>query len=490
MSDSSTASTGYKTPNPKLSDSPLQERLRLAIVGHTNTGKTSLLRTLARNPLFGEVADQPGTTRFVEKLSLSSSNLNDAVIEFFDTPGIEDSIGLRDYFEQLNQNKPRLDGVAEVKRFLTTPESQGRFEQEARVLKQLLESDAALYVVDVRDPILAKHQDELALLALCGRPLLPVLNFLHGHKDQTQTWRKALANLGLHICVEFDTVAPALDGEDQLYQRLSRMLEHHTYVLERFRENIQAERQARLNTAYTVIADLLIDVAAYRLNVKNDTTALEQASQNMHNTVRQREQLCIRELLQVYNFRQSDYPNHRLPLKDGTWPLDLFNPEALKEMGIELSKGVAAGAVAGLTIDALTGGLSLGAAPVIGATTGGLWQGARKFGRQLLGQARGYQDLVVDTPVLCLLALRQLHLLNALCHRGHAAINPIEIVEGNNGPNKPTIWHQNQLPPILRQARNHPEWSTLSHLQKTSIAREDAITELSQQLKNDWHITS
>ncbi|HLS42613.1 MAG TPA: GTPase, partial [Paenalcaligenes sp.] len=39
--------------------------LRLAVVGHTNTGKTSLLRTLTRDANFGEVRNSPGTTRHV-----------------------------------------------------------------------------------------------------------------------------------------------------------------------------------------------------------------------------------------------------------------------------------------------------------------------------------------------------------------------------------------------------------------------------------------
>jgi len=35
--------------------------LKLAVVGHTNTGKTSLLRTLTRDVNFGEVSARPST---------------------------------------------------------------------------------------------------------------------------------------------------------------------------------------------------------------------------------------------------------------------------------------------------------------------------------------------------------------------------------------------------------------------------------------------
>ena len=49
--------------------------LRIAVVGHTNTGKTSLLRTLTRDVGFGEVSSRPATTRHVEASSLLITDL-------------------------------------------------------------------------------------------------------------------------------------------------------------------------------------------------------------------------------------------------------------------------------------------------------------------------------------------------------------------------------------------------------------------------------
>ena len=40
--------------------------LKLVLVGHTNVGKTSLLRTLTRDVEFGEVSPRASTTRHVE----------------------------------------------------------------------------------------------------------------------------------------------------------------------------------------------------------------------------------------------------------------------------------------------------------------------------------------------------------------------------------------------------------------------------------------
>src|SRR5688572_28920875 len=79
--------------------------LTLAVVGHTNTGKTSLLRTLLRNAEFGEVQDSAGTTRHVEAAQLLL--LGQAYIELRDTPGLEDSVALSRQLQVLQQQDLR-----------------------------------------------------------------------------------------------------------------------------------------------------------------------------------------------------------------------------------------------------------------------------------------------------------------------------------------------------------------------------------------------
>src|SRR5690606_29267267 len=137
--------------------------IRLAVVGHTNVGKTSLLRTLTRDAGFGEVSHRPGTTRHVEGARLSLDGR--AIVELYDTPGMEDAIALLEYLDSLVRPGERLDGPARIARFLDSSEARQRFEQEAKVLRQLLASDAGLYVLDAREPVLAKYRDELAILA-------------------------------------------------------------------------------------------------------------------------------------------------------------------------------------------------------------------------------------------------------------------------------------------------------------------------------------
>ncbi|MHC4947061.1 MAG: GTPase domain-containing protein, partial [Planctomycetota bacterium] len=59
--------------------------IRVAVVGHTNTGKTSLLRTLTRDTGFGEVSPSPAQTRHVEGTALLVGGR--PLLELYDTPG-------------------------------------------------------------------------------------------------------------------------------------------------------------------------------------------------------------------------------------------------------------------------------------------------------------------------------------------------------------------------------------------------------------------
>lgn len=287
--------------------------LRLAVVGHTNTGKTSLLRTLTRDPHFGEVRDSPGTTRHVEGARLLAEGR--VLVELYDTPGLEDSMALLDYIEQQLVKGERLDGPDQILRFLDSPESRGRFEQEARVLRKLMQCDAGLYVADVRDPVLAKHKDELNLLSRCGHPLLPVLNFTHSPQQRLADWRHAMARLGLHALVEFDTVAPALDGETQLYDKLSLLMDPHAGLLKTLSDNVIEQRSLRRQDAFRLIADMLIDIAALRTSCAPDHEALEQATRQLRSAVREREQRCVWGLLKRYNFDRNTFSEHALLLQ-------------------------------------------------------------------------------------------------------------------------------------------------------------------------------
>jgi hypothetical protein len=143
-------------------------------------------------------------------------------------------------------------------------------------------------------------------------------------------------------------------------------------------------------------------------------------------------------------------------------------------MGISLGKGAAAGAAAGVGIDLLAGGLTLGAAAALGAIIGGTWQSLSDYGDRLLGKLTGSREPTVDDAILRLLALRQQHLLRALAGRGHAALAPVEL-----STQEISRWRDAALPDALELARAHPAWSGLINSPRDDMPdRQQAIAAL------------
>ncbi|THF65843.1 DUF3482 domain-containing protein [Pseudothauera nasutitermitis] len=440
-----------------MSDSASQAPVRIALVGHTNTGKTSLMRTLTRDGGFGEVSSRPSTTRHVEGARLLADGV--PMVELYDTPGMEDASALFDELETLETDArgARLDGPARIERFLGLEQAHRRFEQEAKVLRQMLASDAALYVVDARDPVLAKHRDELAILAMCARPLLPVLNFVGSPVADEAAWRAALARLGLHAVVRFDTVAPERDGEALLYAKLATLLDARRAHFDRLAASRAREAGARRAAALLRVAELLVDVAAARVSVERaSAVAVDTAVGALNQAVRAREQGCVDALLALYRFSGTALEEAGLPLAEGRWEEDLFHPETLRLAGVRVGGGVAAGAAAGFGVDLLVGGLTLGTATAVGALAGGGVQALRQFGGRIADRLGGRRTLTVADAVVALLAVRGLCLVAALERRGHAAMTPIrrfgDALDGEAGEG---------IRMELEDARAHPEWSAL-----------------------------
>lgn len=440
--------------------------LKVAIVGHTNTGKTSLIRTLTRDPDFGEVSIHPGTTRHVEGTELLAAG--EPVLALFDTPGLEDPMTLLDYLEQPEHR--RLDGVERIERFLASAGAHAELSQEAKVLRQVMASDVALYVVDARESVLGKYRDELTILTYSARPVLPVLNFVASADAKPAEWRSSLARLGLHAVVAFDTVLFDPVGERRLFEQMQSVLEAGRERLQRLiDERARTWRELERGAAAT-LADLLIDAAAVRIRVDgHDAQALAQRGRELQDRAREREQACVTVLIEMFGFRPGDFQVQGLPIVEGRWQIDLFAPEVLPAFGVAAGGGAAAGAAIGLGIDVLTGGLSLGAAAALGAVLGASWGTLGRFGGQLLDRIRGYVELRVDDATLRVLAARQLWLIRTLLRRGHASLTPVRVEQA--GVDAP--WQRGPLPEPLRRARNHPHWSRIAP-EDASRLRDDA----------------
>lgn len=434
------------------------EPLQIAVVGHTNAGKTSLLRTLTRRIDFGEVSEQPGTTRHVESVDLRVEGRG--AVRFFDTPGLEDAVTLLAHVMSLEAaTRPER-----IRRFLQGPEAHGAFEQEGKVLRKMLEVDAAFLVIDAREPVLPKFSAEVELLNSCARPLLPVLNFIRDPASREAQWRAMLAAAGLHAVVLFDAAAPFTGAERELYQDLGTLLPAQRAALRDVIAFLEGEFEARRRAGCTLIAQQIVEAAAMRRGATaeefQNPVARQARIDALRHAVSERAQRGVDALLALYGFREGDAAEAPLPQLAGRWTMDLFNPEALKQAGVRLGKGAAVGAAIGVAADLAVGGISLGAGAALGGAIGGaLAQGWGPLGRQLANRLRGVHELTVEDSVLFVLADWQLQLLRALEQRGHAALRRIDHA-GSQGPAGQAANNQAlaRIVQSARPARSHPAW--------------------------------
>lgn len=406
----------------------MSQPVEIAVVGHTNVGKTSLLRTLTRQGGFGEVSNRPGTTRHVERIDLRVEGRT--AVRFFDTPGLEDAVALQHYMAGLPG--PFANPVERVRAFLAGPEAHAAYEQEAKVLRKALEVDAAVYVIDCRQPVLPKYRSEIELLCACARPVMPVLNFISASGAQADAWRDVLAGFNLHVWMQFDAVAPFVGAERQLFQDLCVLLRARQAELQAVVAELERQAQARRTAAATLIARLLVLAAAERQAVPRaelqTPAGREQAVARFKGALAERTQEVVQAILGVYGFRPDEADVALAPWASGRWQDDLFHPELLQDAGRKLGTGAAVGAAVGLAADVALAGLSLGAATALGAAVGGLAsQGWSQVPRKLKHKFQGVEELSVEDAVLLGLADSLRRLVVALERRGHAATQRLSI---------------------------------------------------------------
>jgi len=482
------------------------EALKLAVVGHTNTGKTSILRTLLRDVYFGEVKNEAATTRHVEQAQLTDSQTGEVLVALYDTPGLEDASGLMDWLE--DNTASRRDGIERLQQFLAADVAQGAdsgvldsydYSQEAKVIRQLLASDMAIYVVDAREPVLGKYKDELAILSWAAIPVMPVFNFTDSQNANIDDWQTMLARRNLHISTRFDSVAFEFEDEMHLWQNLATMLTH-SEMLEQLMQRRTEDWAQLYDEANIIIADFLLNVASFVREINEDDDPMPVLEQ-MQEAVRQSERAMQHNLLNLYKFY--DNAVAATPLELQAYQQDPFDPELLKSYGIRTTSGAAAGALLGLGIDAAALGTTLGLGAAIGGIAGGLLSNTSSIADRITGVKRLY----IDPATLTLLATRAIDLLTALRHRGHAATDATQLLykgeknsletlsnDGNDHSNDNadeenhpiTVWPAHKLPSELKKARGKPQWSSLSsgRSEQAQLLRADMAWSLSGKLQS------
>ncbi len=382
-------------------------RVDLALISHTNVGKTTLARTLLRRDI-GDVADRPHVTDLAESDVLIESAEGDSLV-LWDTPGFGDSSRL---FRRLQQaDQPLGWFVSQVwDRFADRPFWCGQ--QAMRTVRD--SSDVILYVANASEhPASAAYVHiELQILEWTGKPVILLLNQLGPPRDsghlqtELKEWEAQAANHpGVRAVLAFDAFARCWVQEGTLLDHVHRVLpadkqagferlrdawkERNLAVFERSMETL-----ARQVAAVAIDSEPIVDldlrgkarawIGSLAVGGERDAPELLRAQSQLASRLGAEVRSATEELVRLHGLsgKATQEVLQRLGHQFSvSRPMDADKASVLG--------GLVSGALGGLAADLGAGGLTFGAGALVGGVLGAF--GARGIARAY-NLARGSKE--------------------------------------------------------------------------------------------------
>lgn len=442
----------------------------VATIGPTNEGKTSLLRTLTGDPNFGLVNAFNGTTVRAEIQKVFFRGIAE-ILQLVDTPGFQTSGEIlemlaEDAEVEANGGTFGLDDVLRV-----VPKKDDDYRHDLRAWNEVARCDVVIFVANVvEDPNQSLIKHTLSILKNVGKPVVVAYNNLGSADESGKTgagekrseigetgetsetggaavadgrgevdgatfndyradWDAALQKNGFYLIQTYDAHRRSFRDEIALFEKIAALVRDplRRRVLQLEMEDRRTRELRRLDDSRRIVAELLLDVAAYReieTNVarENWRARLERLEDALKQNVMRREHQAHLELLETWGFRLGVLDREALVVGDVADETDqVFGAEAQRHFKLGGGVGVAVGAAVGAVVDVGTAGLSLGGGAALGAFVGGVLggSGAAFYNRRY--DAKGKKLTVrPDKNVAIVLTSRAIDLIQKLRTRGKA----------------------------------------------------------------------
>jgi hypothetical protein len=232
-------------------------QISLALVSHTNVGKTTLARTLLGADV-GEVRDAPHVTEFADGHLLLQTEAGDRLM-LWDTPGFGDSARL---VRRLRQADRPLIGFLSASWDRVADRPFWSSQQALRAVRD--EADVVLYLVNAAEsPAAAGYvAPEMDLLDWLGRPVLVLLNQLGAPRPaaeemaDVEAWRAHLAaRRSVRAVLPLDAFARCWVQEGVLLAQVVAVLEGPAQAaMQRLHQAWQAAADQRFAAAMDLLA--------------------------------------------------------------------------------------------------------------------------------------------------------------------------------------------------------------------------------------------
>lgn len=375
-------------PNPSILPI-VPGQIKLALISHTNAGKTTLARTLLGFDV-GEVRDAPHVTITAELHTLLKTPEGD-LLQLWDTPGFGDSVRLVKRLRMADNPigwflREVVDRYRDRAFWLS--------QQAVRAAREA--SDVVLYLVNAsEDPHDAGYlMPEMKILQWLGKPVVILLNqtgaprpALEEHTEQAR-WRTFFADFpAVKKVLSLDAFSRCWVHERVFFQALSELVspdQQGAYA--RLVETWEQGHHSRLAASMQLIAQQ-VALAAHDSETidPEDTAALhallgavglgKKRAQQRHNKAwgallkRQGDGVLktTSELLKLYRLDAGDAAKINAQVQQGFVVRAPIDTRQAGLLGAAIS-----GAATGLSADLMAGGLSFGAGALLGGLIGAL----------------------------------------------------------------------------------------------------------------------
>ena len=353
-----------------------------AVVGRVNKGKSSVIASLIEDDGV-KISPRPGTTTECVEYAVEAEGR--VLFRVVDTPGFEDAPKALHWIKQ--HEVTAADRADRIRELLDELRGTEELPQERKLLSPILGGAAILYVVNGDEPYRRNYETEMEILRYTGQPAMALINRSENGR-YVDEWERAL-NQYFKLVRTFDAHHVSWDDRRRLLEAFVVLEPLWESPLRQAITLLEAEQERRLLRVANIITKLLIDALTLHITVliPHDTTLeieKERLEARFHDELRALEARAHRKIGEIYLHSLSQWsPESEITLDESD---DLFSKETWRVMGLSprglLALTTATGAVAGGTVDAMTGLSSFLTGTVLGGLGGlgvGVYELTRRF---------------------------------------------------------------------------------------------------------------
>lgn len=452
--------------------------ITLSVIGPTNEGKTSVLRTLSGDPDFGEVNSLTGTTARAQYQKIFHRDQAE-ILRLVDTPGFQMSGAICERLET-EASVGRKPGTAAI--LAAIPPDDADFRHDRRAWTEVAACDIVIYIANAAEsPRQSLLRDTLELLFRVDRPIIVLFNNITPDKTDAALrensndageffgeWVEALTRGGLHTYQVFDAHRRRFENEYALFEKICGYV-HDPLTLKAVRaelfERLRLEK-LRINRSRRIIAEMMFDIAALSVTAENVSPETRKSAEadlrrRLGDLAAGREHEAHRKLLELWRFHLGILDRKLLAIENDVNDNDYLFGKKWKEHSLGGAKyGALGGAAFGLLLDAASAGLSLGTGTTVGALIGGALGGA--LGgcyNHVYDKREKRMTARMAASVFPPLLARSVELAKQLQRRGQATADSIQLLLSA----EPKKIAAPEFFALLNETARETGWSLINH---------------------------